>query len=161
MEELRKIHQAIIFQLALRPNIMLVTWQLQATAKTLEEIYQQCPWSMQIFGCDSSTPHNILFPPAGVACLWKFQGIFPQRGMRVHTKKCRFMYKRVREISRVFFVPPRVFPLSVRARPRTVLSTNTSSLVHIDCIDRVRAWPVCRATGNHGAYACDAAHMVF
>ena len=84
MEELRKIHQAIIFQLALRPNIMLVTWQLQATAKTLEEIYQQCPWSMQIFGCDSSTPHNILFPPAGVACLWKFQGIFPQRGMRVH-----------------------------------------------------------------------------
>ena len=47
------------------------------------------------------------------------------------TKKCRFMDKRVREISRFFVVQPRVFPLSVRARPRTVLSTNTSSLVDI------------------------------
>ena len=39
------------------------------------------------------------------------------------------MDKRVREISPFLVAPPRVFPLSVRARPRTVLSTNTSSLV--------------------------------
>ena len=31
------------------------------------------------------------------------------------TEKCRFMDKRVREISRFFVAPPRVFPLSVLA----------------------------------------------
>ena len=53
---------------------------------------------------------------------------------QITTKKCRFLDKRVREISRFFVVPPRVFPLSVRARPRTVLSTNTSSLVCRICV---------------------------
>ena len=48
---------------------------------------------------------------------------------RANTKKCRFMDERMREISRFFVAPPRVFPLSVRTRPRTVLSTNTYSLV--------------------------------
>ena len=47
----------------------------------------------------------------------------------LYTKKCRFMAKRVREISRFNVAPPQVFPLSVRARPRTILSTNISSLV--------------------------------
>ena len=48
------------------------------------------------------------------------------------TEKCRFMDKRVREISLFFVAPPRVFPLSVcaHASPRTVLSTNTSSSVY-------------------------------
>ena len=41
------------------------------------------------------------------------------------------MDKRVREISRFNVVLPRVFPLSVRAHPRIVLSTNTSSLVEL------------------------------
>ena len=45
------------------------------------------------------------------------------------TEKFRFMDKRLREISRFFVAPPRVFPLSVGVRPCTVLSTNTSSLV--------------------------------
>ena len=41
------------------------------------------------------------------------------------------------EISHFFVVLPRVLPLSVRvrARPRTVLSTNTSSLVDVGYID--------------------------
>ena len=43
------------------------------------------------------------------------------------------MEKRVREISRFFVAPPRVFPLSVRARPRTSLSTNASTLVQEKC----------------------------
>ena len=48
-----------------------------------------------------------------------------------YTKTCRFMDKRVLEILRFLIAPPRVhvFPLSVRAHPRTVLSTNTSTLV--------------------------------
>ena len=49
------------------------------------------------------------------------------------TEKCRFMDKRVREISLFFVVLPHVFPLFVhapaRARQRTVLSTNASSSV--------------------------------
>ena len=47
----------------------------------------------------------------------------------IHTKKCRFMETRVSEISQFFVAPPCMFPLSVRALPCTVLSTNTSSLV--------------------------------
>ena len=35
---------------------------------------------------------------------------------RANIKKCRFMDKRVREMSHFFAAPPRVFPLSVRAR---------------------------------------------
>ena len=49
-----------------------------------------------------------------------------------NTKKCTFLDKKVREISRSFVAPPCVFSLSVRARPHTVLSTNTSSLVGVD-----------------------------
>ena len=45
------------------------------------------------------------------------------------TEKCRFMDKRVREILRFFVAPPRVFPLSVFACLRTILSTNTFSSV--------------------------------
>ena len=33
-----------------------------------------------------------------------------------YTEKCRFMDKRLREISRFFVAPPRVFPLSICAR---------------------------------------------
>ena len=40
----------------------------------------------------------------------------------------------MREISRFNVAPPRVFPLSVRTHPRTVLSTNTSSLVDTDVV---------------------------
>ena len=40
------------------------------------------------------------------------------------------MEKRVGEISRFFVAQPPVFPLSVRARPRTSLYTNTSTLVN-------------------------------
>ena len=46
------------------------------------------------------------------------------------TQKCRFMDKRVREIARFFVAPPRVFPLSVWRVSRTLLSRNTSTLVH-------------------------------
>ena len=49
-----------------------------------------------------------------------------------YTEKCRFIDKRVREISRFFVAQPRVFPLSVCAcaSQRTVLSTNTFSSVY-------------------------------
>ena len=46
------------------------------------------------------------------------------------TEKCRFMDKRLSEIWCFFVAPPRVFPLSVSARPRTFLSTNSSTSVH-------------------------------
>ena len=36
----------------------------------------------------------------------------------IYTEKCRFMDKRLCEISRFFVAPPRVFPLSVCARAR-------------------------------------------
>ena len=65
---------------------------------------------------------KIAFPPQ----ILKFKASYSEI---TDTKKCRFMDKRVREISRFFVALPRVFPLSVRTHPRTVLSTNTSSLV--------------------------------
>ena len=65
---------------------------------------------------------KIAFPPQ----ILKFKASYSEI---TDTKKCRFMDKRVREISRFFAALPHIFPLSVRARPRTVLSTNTSSLV--------------------------------
>ena len=40
------------------------------------------------------------------------------------------MDKKVREISRFFAAPPRVFPLSVWCVSRKLLSRNTSGLVH-------------------------------
>ena len=43
--------------------------------------------------------------------------------------KCRFMDKRVREISRFFVAPPRMFSLSVWRVSRTLLSRNTSGSV--------------------------------
>ena len=42
----------------------------------------------------------------------------------MYTMKCRFMNKGVREISRFFVAPPRVFPLSVWRISRTSLSQN-------------------------------------
>ena len=47
------------------------------------------------------------------------------------TEKFTFMDKRLHEISRFFVAPPRVFPLSVRARRRTFLSTNSSTSVKL------------------------------
>ena len=76
-----------------------------------------------------------MIPPSGGPCPrplwqpWNRTYAEPCRWISRCTKKCIFMEKRVREISRFFVAPPRVFPLSVRARPRTVLSTNTSTLV--------------------------------
>ena len=49
------------------------------------------------------------------------------------TQKCRFMDKRVCEISRFFVAPPRVFPLSVWCVSRTLLSRNISTIVYISC----------------------------
>ena len=60
-----------------------------------------------------------------------------------YTEKCRFMDKREREISRFFGAPPRAFPLSVRARPRTVLSTNTFSSVRVITVNTKFAYTVC------------------
>ena len=45
------------------------------------------------------------------------------------TEKCRFLDKRVREISRFFVAPPSVFPLSVWRVSWTLLSRNTSTSV--------------------------------
>ena len=50
-------------------------------------------------------------------------------GKETTTKKCRFMDKRVREISCFFVAPPRVFPLSVRARPCTGLGHSLVKVV--------------------------------
>ena len=78
------------------------------------------------------------------------------------TKKCKFMDKRVCEISRFFVAPLHVFPLSVCARPCTVLSTNTSSLVHFVhfdlvlpisasfCLGSCKSVRICMACRQHG-----------
>ena len=47
-----------------------------------------------------------------------------------NTQKCRFMGKRVREISCFFVAPWREFAPAVCARPRNPFSINTSTLVH-------------------------------
>ena len=46
-----------------------------------------------------------------------------------YTAKCRFMNKRVLEMSRFFVAPQREFAPAVRARPRTPFSINTSTSV--------------------------------
>ena len=48
------------------------------------------------------------------------------------TKKCRFMEKRVREISRFFVAPRREFAPGVCASTRTSLSKNTSPWGHFE-----------------------------
>ena len=49
------------------------------------------------------------------------------------TQKCRFMEKRVREISSFFVAPRSEFAPAVCARPRTPFSINTSTLVEFEC----------------------------
>ena len=53
----------------------------------------------------------------------------PSFSLLISTEECIFMDKRVREISRFFVAPPRVFPLSVWRVSRKLLSRNTSGLV--------------------------------
>ena len=48
-----------------------------------------------------------------------------------YTQKCRFVDKKVHEISRFFVAPPCGFPLSVWCVSRTSLSTITSTLVYV------------------------------
>ena len=48
-----------------------------------------------------------------------------------YTEKFRFMDKRLREISRFFVAPPRVFPLSVRARSRASTDLFIHKFLHL------------------------------
>ena len=82
--------------------------------------------------CKMSSSISLLCPNES-NCTWPLEprNWVWKKGLRQsrYTEKFRFLDKRVRKISRFFGAPPRVFPLSVCARPRTVLSTNTSTLV--------------------------------
>ena len=71
----------------------------------------------------------------------------PQRALAampqscITTEKCRFMDKRLREISRFFVAPPHVFPLSVRARFRASTHLFIHKYLHLST-----AWHICQVT---------------
>ena len=71
----------------------------------------------------SSTFEQFPFP---IFCPW----LLPSLLSLQHTQECRFMEKRLREISRFFVASRREFAPAVRARPRTPFSINTSTSVH-------------------------------
>ena len=56
----------------------------------------------------------------------------PQIHTAEYTQDCRFMGKRLREISRFFVAPRRELAPAVRARPPTPFSINTSTSVLMD-----------------------------
>ena len=101
--------------------------------KILRTLYMEAPVQKR-WKYDSQKGH-------GVSCVYDFRSLPNIKSPNwrcenhadafgTHTQKCRFMEKRVGEISRFFVAQPPVFPLSVRARPRTSLYTNTSTLVN-------------------------------